>query len=132
MYQSADSENKVTANALAHINELTPGATMLQNKSAFEEGLALLQKYTSGAFYNASDFDSDTLAAFTRYHRDKIGSLQDTRKPEDSGDDSESTPAPPVENENTNEDTLYELFDNSNESKDWSSRSQEDNKAIFD
>lgn len=132
MYQSADSENKVTANALAHINELTPGATMLQNKSAFEEGLALLQKYTSGAFYNASDFDSDTLAAFTRYHRDKIGSLQDTRKPEDSGDDGESTPAPPVENENTNEDTLYELFDNSNESKDWSSRSQEDNKAIFD
>lgn len=84
------------------------------NAKAVRQVLGLLRSYVTGSFYMASDWESDAMSAVTKNHSGQIGSLVagDTKDP--------------------NAGTLYELFDQTNETSDWLARASADNKAIFD
>lgn len=101
----------------------TAGLTVdsTKSKEAFSQVSALLMTYTMGDFYTAGTFESDTMSTITKNHSssnpdlDKIG-----RQP---GVDETDPP--------DNKDTLFELFDNTNETKDWLGRTSTENKNIF-
>lgn len=90
-----------------------------QNLEATKQVLSVLQRYLTGSRYRASDWESDTLTMFTENHkrdgRDLIGRA--------AGPEEEDPP--------DTTDTLYELFDSTNETKDWTGRSAEENAKIF-
>ena len=95
----------------------TTGLTqdMSANKDAFREVSGLLKTYTFGDFYTAGSFEADTMSTITSNHKTKIGRQQGLEEDE----------AP----DNTN--TLYELFDMTNETADWLGRTSADNTDIF-
>lgn len=91
------------------------------SKEAFAQVSALLMTYTMGDFYTAGTFESDMMSTITKNHSSSNASLDKIgRQP---GIDEDNPP--------DNKDTLYELFDNTNEASDWLGRTSSDNKDIF-
>lgn len=86
-----------------------------RDTESMKEALSLLITWTRGSFYHASDWESDTMSAFTNEHKDLVG-----RRP---GLDEENPPS--------NENLLYELFENTTTVDSWTSRSSEENLKIF-
>lgn len=86
---------------------------------AIQELSGMLRTYMNGSYYHSSDWESDAMASFSHAHAhssdDLVGRLPGTEE-EDPPD---------------NTGTLYELFDSTNETSDWTERSSADNQAIF-
>lgn len=83
--------------------------------ASMKEALSLLITWTRGSFYHASDWESDTMSTFTSEHKDLVG-----RRP---GLDEEDPPS--------NENLMYELFENTTDVEKWTSRTSEENLKIF-
>ena len=87
----------------------------MSSMDARRQVLSVLQRYMDGAFYYPSSWESDVGNALNQYHSDDMG-----RQPSEDEED-------PPDNENT----VYEMFDETTEFDDWDGRSSEENKEIF-
>lgn len=74
---------------------------------------ALLSRYQSSDFYQASAFETAVNGAFNANHADDLGST------------------PGTGNAVSNEDKIYGMYGDTNESQSWLDREVDDNKAIF-
>lgn len=74
---------------------------------------ALLSRYQSGDFYQASAFETAVNGTFNQAHKDDLGST------------------PGTGNAVSNEDKIYGMYGDTNDSQSWLDREVDDNKAIF-
>lgn len=74
---------------------------------------ALLSRYQSGDFYQASAFETAVNGTFNQAHKDDLGST------------------PGTGNAVSNEDKIYGMYGDTNDSQSWLDREVADNKAIF-
>lgn len=93
--------------AFQGLNELT---TDMKTKTAV---LELLWRYTNGSFYRATDFETSYMNRLTTTYRNELGHM---------GSSHGAT---------SNNGTVYEMFDRTNEEKDWLERKEELNFQIW-
>lgn len=74
---------------------------------------ALLTRYQSGDFYQASAFETAVNGSITKNYSDELGNT------------------PGTGNATSNEEKIYQMYGDTNESQDWIDREIDDNKAIF-
>lgn len=107
---------------------------IVRSQDVIHETSQLIRRYISGSFYQASDWESDVLSTFTKYHsnmensitgaKDEIGRLVSQEEMDKAAEIGGSVDV--VLN-----GTLYELFDSTNESQDWLSRPVDVNSKMF-
>lgn len=74
---------------------------------------AMLQRYRSGDFYQASTWETAVNGAISKYHRSDLGQI------------------PSTANASTNDGKIYQMYDETNEVSDWMNRTVADNKKIL-
>lgn len=105
-YADDDYENAASWTS-SSLSGISGGVSSSAN--AIRQGSNLVTQFMMGDFYQASDFSSDTLAAFSSEHSGNIGDLET----------------------NTAPGTLYEMFDTANHVDDWTARTNTDNSSIM-
>lgn len=74
---------------------------------------AMLSRYRSGSFYQASAWETAVNGAINKYYKDQLGQT------------------PSTANANTNDGKVYQMYDETDESSDWLNRTVADNKKIL-
>lgn len=95
-------------------NQSFLGLTDLQEDLEVSEGIVnMIWRYTNNSFYRASDFETAYMNLLTTTYRTDMGHTGST-----SGSSS-------------NRDTVYDMFDMTNEVDDWMNRKDNDNRCIW-
>lgn len=74
---------------------------------------AMLSRYRSGSFYQASAWETAVNGAIHKYYKDQLGQT------------------PSTSNANTNDGKVYQMYDETDESADWLNRTVDDNQKIL-
>lgn len=87
--------------------------TVEQDLEVTDSLMRLLWRYTKGAFYRPSDFETHYMNVLTTTYRNEMGHMGS------------------VDSASSNEGTVYEMFDRTNDVNDWMEREVADNEKIW-
>lgn len=98
------------------VDDVLTGTSKSKSSETFQQGAGLISSYMFGDFYTAGAWESDTLTVLSDSVGDKMGRQQ--------GMDEDEAP--------DNEDTVLEMFSETNTADAWNGRTPKDNLAIFE
>lgn len=97
---------------------LKPYEEAKQGMKSVTEVTAMLMEWTKGSYYFASDFESETMAAFSNHYHELVGRRKGAEE------DIEATGW-------DNNNSLYQMFENTSSKDAWLGRDVADNTSIF-